>query len=763
MGSEPAEAVHAPQYTSCTKVYYSICQELTKVIEKIRRVLPAIEAARPGCTVGIQELCALNNTIEKSKLLIQHCAESSKLYLAITGESIVLRCERIRSSMNHSLCLVQSMVPQIVVVQIDKVLDYLRDAKFVINSTEYEAGKAMIELLGQTDSSEEVELKAFQTAASCLKITSPKALLIERRSIKKLLDKLNGSDPKKEKILNYFLYLIKKYGKKVKADNGDDKSNCSPLDKCLDPVPISTLNSRIVENSDESNGLGKVKSDSVANNIPPEEFCCPISSRLMYDPVVISSGQTFERVSIEKWFNEGHDTCPKTQKKLRNLYMIPNSCMKDLISNWCSKNDVILEDPSSAIQSWDSSCCSSISSLKNVSAALLDGRSGDYTLHNDSMSVSIVSTDSYCSDSSHVKAMDNQLFDWSDDYLRCQSFSNFSHDMYLRFFGRMRELPLDHQGKSVDDMKKLLEGDEQLCYAMLSNGFAEALMTFLKNAYDRSDVHTQRTGLQIFLAFLSNNRVEIPSLSEDAFQMLTTFLESEITLEALLILQKLAHDPKYKSYLSVSGLPPPIIKILDWGDHEFVELAIKILLNLSSHRELRSHIVSSGCIEKLVPLMTDGRHAEFCIKLLRNLSDVNEAVVLIAEATGCIASIAELLETGTREDQEHGVAILHSLCSQRVEYCLLVMKEGVIPSLVSISVNGNANGKEISMKLLHLLKDLRLSGSFESTDPQSGSTTELAAEESTERCMKRQPVSKPSGFFGRKMRVFLKARSVALS
>lgn len=774
MGKDGAEAGHVPHKSSGAKVHNSICSELIKVLDKIVGVLPAIESARPGYTAGIQELCSLNNTIEKAKLLIQHCAECSMLYLAITGESVVLRCERIRSSLKQSLSLVQNMVPQIVAVQISGVLDYLRDARFVIDSTEDEAGKAMLELLGQTDSSEELEFKAFQIAVTNLKITSPKALLIERRSIKKLLDKIHGNDPKKERILNYFLYLIKKYGKKVKADTGEHIKDRRSQDKCLISSPISApmerLNVNTPENIDEATNLGDAHSDSIVSDMPPEEFCCPISLRLMYDPVVIASGQTFERVSIEKWFSEGHDTCPKTQKKLRDLYMIPNCCMKDLISNWCGNRGINLEDPSTPIQSWDPSRCSSIASLRNVSAALLDGSSVDYMLQSDHSSASLFSSDaSYCSDSSHVKGIeslkDNRapLFSWSDDYLSCQSFCNFSHEMYLRFFAKLCELPLDHRDKAVEDLKILLEGDEEICYAMLSNGFAEALMTHLRNAYNLSDIHAQRTGAQVFLAFLSNNRVELPSLSEDAFKLLTSFLESEIVLEPLMILQKLSHHPNSKSIIAMSGLPPSIKKILDCEDQEFLEPSIKILFDLSSHRELRPHIISSGCIQKLVPLLHDGRLASFCLKILHNLSDIKEGVVLIAETTGCIASLAELLETGSREEQESVVGIFHALCSQSLEHCLLVMKEGVIPALVDISVNGTAKGKENSMMLLHLLKDLRLSGSFETSDHQSGTAPEPAVEDSTDRCIIRQPSSKSSGFFGRKMRSFLKPRSVVLS
>ncbi|KAM1379417.1 hypothetical protein ACFX2I_021300 [Malus domestica] len=50
--------------------------------------------------------------------------------------------------------------------------------------------------------------------------------------------------------------------------------------------------------------------------LPPEELRCPISLQLMYDPVIIASGKTYERICIEKWFGDGHNTCPKTQQKI---------------------------------------------------------------------------------------------------------------------------------------------------------------------------------------------------------------------------------------------------------------------------------------------------------------------------------------------------------------------------------------------------------------------------------------------------------------
>lgn len=75
----------------------------------------------------------------------------------------------------------------------------------------------------------------------------------------------------------------------------------------------------------------------------PQDFRCPISLELMKDPVVVSSGQTYDRESISRWFGSGHATCPKTGQVLTNLELIPNKSLKNLIARWCRENNVPFE------------------------------------------------------------------------------------------------------------------------------------------------------------------------------------------------------------------------------------------------------------------------------------------------------------------------------------------------------------------------------------------------------------------------------------
>ncbi|PSS04736.1 U-box domain-containing protein [Actinidia chinensis var. chinensis] len=57
----------------------------------------------------------------------------------------------------------------------------------------------------------------------------------------------------------------------------------------------------------------------------PNDFRCPISLEIMFDPVILSSGHTFDRPSIQRWLDTGHWACPITKLPLSEPpSLIPN-------------------------------------------------------------------------------------------------------------------------------------------------------------------------------------------------------------------------------------------------------------------------------------------------------------------------------------------------------------------------------------------------------------------------------------------------------
>ncbi|KAJ7950544.1 RING-type E3 ubiquitin transferase [Quillaja saponaria] len=77
----------------------------------------------------------------------------------------------------------------------------------------------------------------------------------------------------------------------------------------------------------------------------PDRFRCPLSKELMMDPVIVATGQTYDRSHIHKWIKAGNRTCPLTQKVLSHTVLIPNHLIRELIAQWCKKLGIELADP----------------------------------------------------------------------------------------------------------------------------------------------------------------------------------------------------------------------------------------------------------------------------------------------------------------------------------------------------------------------------------------------------------------------------------
>ncbi|CAI9105780.1 OLC1v1004793C1 [Oldenlandia corymbosa var. corymbosa] len=71
----------------------------------------------------------------------------------------------------------------------------------------------------------------------------------------------------------------------------------------------------------------------------PSHFICPISMQLMRDPVIVATGMTYDRESIEKWlYSCKNNICPMTKLELPTKDLTPNHTLRRLIQAWCMVN-----------------------------------------------------------------------------------------------------------------------------------------------------------------------------------------------------------------------------------------------------------------------------------------------------------------------------------------------------------------------------------------------------------------------------------------
>lgn len=131
--------------------------------------------------------------------------------------------------------------------------------------------------------------------------------------------------------------------------------------------------------------------------------------------------------------------------------------------------------------------------------------------------------------------------------------------------------------------------------------------------------------------------------------------------------------------------------------------ALHTLFNLSTHPSNILYLLSSGIINGLLSLVTDSsdHHAwtEKCVAVFINLASCKSARDEMVSSVSLISGLATILDVGEPVEQEQAAACLLILCNGSEKCIQMVLQEGVIPSLVSISVNGTMRAKQKAQKL----------------------------------------------------------------
>ncbi|KAL3501035.1 hypothetical protein ACH5RR_035484 [Cinchona calisaya] len=698
------------------KLHGGMCKSLSAIYARVLGIFPDLEASRPRSTSGIQALCSLHIALEKTKNVLQHCAECSKLYLAITGDSVVLKFEKARCALDNGLRRVEDIVLQAIGCQISEILSELSVIEFSLDPMEKQIGDDIIALLQQgrkfNNSNDSSELESFHQAASRLGITSSRAALRERRAIKKLIERARAEeDKRKESIVAYLLHLMRKYSKLFRNELSDDNDSqgstpCSPtVQGSFEDASGPGINGHAFDRQ-----LSKLNSFNFKQNfrrsgqmpVPPEELRCPISLQLMYDPVIIASGQTYERICIEKWLSDGHNTCPKTQQQLSHLGLTPNYCVKGLVASWCEQNGVPVPDgpPDSLdLNYWRLALSESDTAQSKLTESI------GYCKFK---GVKVVPWE----DSRIIEeAEGNEVKDMSAQEEECGIDVFETYEDFLTILDK--EDDLRKQCRVVEQIRHLLKDDEEARIYMGANGFVEALLRFLDSALQARSGTAQEIGaMALFNLAVNNNRNKEMMLEGEVLELLGKMIDNPNSAGATTALYlNLSCLEEAKPIIGSSVAVPFLIQVLQHQPDAQCKLdALHALYNLSSHPSNIPYLLSAGVIDSLQALITnsgDQSWTEKCIAVIINLASSRSGQEKIISSPGLVSGLATILDVGEPVEQEQAAACLLILCNGIDKCSQMVLQEGVIPSLVSISVNGTMRGKQKAQKLLMLFREQR--------------------------------------------------------
>lgn len=391
---------------------------------------------------------------------------------------------------------------------------------------------------------------------------------------------------------------------------------------------------------------------------PPSEFLCPITLDLMRDPVIVSTGQTYDRTSIAKWIQEGHSTCPKTGQKLTHTNLIANYALRSLISQWCEDNNV---------------------PFKHEGAHSSSTEKGTGILH-------VTST------GAALEAM----------------------KLTATFLIEKLVTGNENVQKQVARELRLLSkagADNRICIA--EAGGIPLLLPLLSSSDGKTQEHAVTTLLN--LSIIDANKREIVATA-GAVDLIINVLTSGHTLEArenaaaTLFSISVTDEVKIQIGSQIDAIPALILLLKEGSMHRGKKDAASALFNLAVYHGNKAKIVAAGAVPTLVTYLADesATVADACAAVLALLATLPEGIEAIRDAAA-ISPFVSLLQHGTPKGREYATSVLLAMCrtgDKKLMDELCRKQNQIIPCLYSVLTSGTVRAKRKASSLLRLFRSL---------------------------------------------------------
>ncbi|RID76993.1 hypothetical protein BRARA_B03939 [Brassica rapa] len=470
---------------------------------------------------------------------------------------------------------------------------------------------------------------------------------------------------------------------------------------------------------------------------PPVEFICPISKTIMSDPVVVSSGQTFERVCVQVCRDLGF--IPKLNDLNENppdfSTVIPNRNMKSTIDGWCDSVGVDRPQPPdySAVETnlrhqMPSSEVEIRVSEQELLRAVADRAPVIYH-HADSDLMGrrkpIGDFNSTSSDESVIVAQ--SPFTPLPLTTRPACFSPSSSSSEIEFsaaaanspeeeeiYNKLKSSDVFDQEQGLIMMRKMTRTKDEARVSLCSSRILAFLKSMIVSRY--SLVQTNSLASLVNLSLEKTNKLTIVRLG--FIPLLIDVLKSgskEAQEHAAGSIFSLSLEDDNKMPIGVLGALQPLLHALRAAESDRTRHDAGLALyHLSLNQTNRLKLVRLGAVPVLFSLVRSGESASRALLVICNLACCSEgrSAMLDANAVGIL--VGKLREEEERRGEEsrssaaareNCVAALFALSHESLRFKGLAKEARVVEVLKEVEERGTERAREKAKKILQLMRE----------------------------------------------------------
>ncbi|XP_021852139.1 U-box domain-containing protein 27 [Spinacia oleracea] len=408
----------------------------------------------------------------------------------------------------------------------------------------------------------------------------------------------------------------------------------------------------------------------------PSFFRCPISLDVMKSPVSLCTGVTYDRTSIQRWLDTGNNTCPATMQVLQTKDVVPNHTLQRLIQIWSNNNN---HHPSHSL----SSSSSSSSKFHSLSSALVSG-----------LIKQLIAKE---------KEMGN------DDAIDSILFQNVVSILFFASESSENRRNLASDKQFVDYLIRIVSSGSP----DLNPDFLETVVkilhliiavTAVNDGGGHGNDKRSTSSCDLVSALARIVKSGRPSSRVAAAGVLETFSQDVET-------KKLVFDHR--------EFGVELLKILKQGEFEEEmekHAVLSCLISLSSPRRNRQKLVRAGGVKTVSEMISSNGNGngnsnntvELLFTLLGMLAGCTEGRAAISDDPNCVPMIINKLMKVSKTVNEHGVALLWSLCylfrDQRVKEAVVKSNGGLTKILLLMQSDCSPAAKKMCCDLLRIFR-----------------------------------------------------------
>ncbi|PRQ53790.1 putative Zinc finger, RING/FYVE/PHD-type [Rosa chinensis] len=452
----------------------------------------------------------------------------------------------------------------------------------------------------------------------------------------------------------------------------------------------------------------------------PREFICPISGSLMGDPVIVSSGHTFERVCVQvcKALNFTPNLVDSPPPDLTSV--IPNLALKSTILNWCQNYSIAPPKPLDSISADKLVRTSMASGHLKVSVSenesLIRGVEETPNVSFNHAATELTRRPSHFHSSSDESVSDAALTPplpfstqpscYSSRSSSCseiEALTNSNEEDEV--LARLRSVHVSEIEEALTWLRKITRTREDARAHLCSPRLLSALRPLVVSRH--ANIQVNSVAVLVNLSLEKSNKIKI--VRSGILPPLIDVLKAgmpEAQEHASGVVFSLALDDDCKTAIGVLGALPPLLHLLNSEGERTRHDSALALYHLTLVQSNRSKLVKIGSVPVLLRMVKSGHMTGRVLLTLCNLSSCADGRAAMLDSGGveCLVGVLRGNEFDSRSTQESCVATLYGLSRGGLRFKGLAKAAGAVEVLREVEKSGSERGREKARRMLEMMR-----------------------------------------------------------